>query len=130
VGGTLTQIAASLGTPYAFDPASGTVLLLEDVGERPYRLDRLVTQLLLSGMLARVSGIILGTFPGCDEPGGECTARQTLASLLAEFRGPVVYGLPVGHVKGPALTVPLGVRARVLAHGGQPRVIVEEAAVV
>jgi muramoyltetrapeptide carboxypeptidase len=130
MGGTLTQIAASLGTPYAFDPPSGAVLLLEDVGERPYRLDRLVTQLLLSGILARVSGIILGTFPGCDEPGGECTARETLASLFADFRGPVVHGLPIGHVNGPVLTVPLGVQTRVLASSDQPRVIVEEAAVV
>jgi muramoyltetrapeptide carboxypeptidase len=130
VGGTLTQIAASLGTPYAFDPPTGAVLLLEDVGERPYRLDRLVTQLLLSGIVARVSAIILGTFPGCDEPGGECTARQTLASLFADFRGPVVYGLPVGHVNGPALTLPLGVQTRVLASRSGPHVIVEEAAVV
>ena len=130
VGGTLTQLAASLGTPYAFDPPTGAVLLIEDVAERPYRLDRLVTQLLLSGILARVSGVILGTFPGCDEPGGECTARQTLASLFAEFRGPVVYGLPVGHVDGPVLTVPLGVTTRIVAQGNRPRVIVEEAGVV
>jgi muramoyltetrapeptide carboxypeptidase len=130
VGGTLTQLAASLGTPYAFDPPTGAVLLLEDVGERPYRLDRLVTQLRLSGVLARVAAVVLGTFPGCDEPGGEWTARSTMATLFAGFHGPVVYGLPVGHVEGPALTVPLGVQARVIADTSRARVIVEDAAVV
>jgi muramoyltetrapeptide carboxypeptidase len=128
LGGTLTQLAASLGTPYAFDPPTGSVLFLEDVNERPYRLDRLVTQLMHSGVLARVAAVILGTFPGCDEPGGQATARSTLAALFAGFDGPVVFGLPAGHVDGPALTLPLGVRTRVVAEG-VPRVIVEEAAV-
>ena len=128
VGGTLTQLAASLGTPYAFDPPAGSVLFLEDVGERPYRLDRLVTQLLLSGVFARVSAVVLGTFPGCDEPDGRLCARDTLAGLLRGFRGPVVYGLPAGHVEGPALTLPLGVHARVVAEG-TPRVVIEEGAV-
>jgi muramoyltetrapeptide carboxypeptidase len=129
VGGTLTQIAASLGTPYAFDPPAGSLLFLEDIAERPYRVDRLVTQLVLSGMLARVAGVVLGTFPNCDEPDGQVTARQTLAALFAPFPGPVVFGLPAGHVDGPALTLPLGVQARIVATG-TPRVIIEEAAVV
>ena len=86
VGGTLTQLAASLGTPFAFDPPHGCVLFLEDVAERPYRLDRLVTQLRLAGILSRAAAIVLGTFPGCDEPGGEpdgardarlCPARRS-----------------------------------------------------
>jgi len=129
VGGTLAQIAASLGTPYAFDPPAGSVLFLEDVGERPYRLDRLVTQLVLSGLLARVAAVVLGTFPDCDEASGQYTARQTLATLFAAFPGPVVFGLPAGHVNGPALTLPLGVQARLVATG-TPRVVIEEAAVV
>jgi muramoyltetrapeptide carboxypeptidase len=128
VGGTLTQLTASLGTPYAFDPPTGAVLFLEDVGERPYRLDRLITQLALSGRLARVAAVVLGTFPGCDEPGGEYTARQTLTAAFAQFHGPVVFGLPAGHVDGPALTLPLGVQARIVATA-TPRVIIEEAAV-
>ena len=56
LGGTLTQLLASLGTPYAFDPPPGYVLFLDEVGERPYRLDRMVTQLIQSGLLARASG--------------------------------------------------------------------------
>ena len=55
LGGTLTQLLASLGTPYAFDPPPGYVLFLDEVGERPYRLDRMVTQLRQTGLLARAS---------------------------------------------------------------------------
>jgi muramoyltetrapeptide carboxypeptidase len=127
-GGTLTQIAASLGTPFAFDPPPGCVLFFEDVAERPYRLDRLLMQLRLAGILSRASAIVLGTYPGCDEPGGDPTARATLASIFGDFPGPVVFGLPVGHVDGPALTLPLGVTTRVVG-SDTPRVIIEEAAV-
>jgi muramoyltetrapeptide carboxypeptidase len=126
MGGTLAQLAASLGTPYAFDPPVGCILFLEDVGERPYRLDRLMTQLALGGILDRAAGIVFGTFPGCDEL--PYTARDTLASLVAGFNGPVVYGMPAGHVHGAVLTLPFGVRTRVAA-GAAPRVVVEEAAV-
>jgi muramoyltetrapeptide carboxypeptidase len=128
VGGTLTQLAASMGTPWAFDPPQGAILFLEDVGERPYRLDRLVTQLKLAGVLRRVAGVMLGTFPRCDEPGGTPGAQDVLAALFADFTGPVVFGVPVGHVEGPSLTLPLGVRVR-LAATGTPRVVIEEAAV-
>ncbi len=69
VGGNLTQLAASLGTPFAFDPPAGAVLFLEDVNERPYRLDRLWTQLRLAGIIERAAAIVFGEFPGCDEPG-------------------------------------------------------------
>jgi muramoyltetrapeptide carboxypeptidase len=127
-GGTITQLAASLGTPWAFDPPPGHVLLLEDVGERPYRLDRLVTQLRFAGILERTCAIVLGTFPRCDEPDGSSTARGVLAGLLAEFPGPVVFGCPVGHVDGASITLPLGVRVRLVA-SAEPRLIVEEAAV-
>jgi muramoyltetrapeptide carboxypeptidase len=128
VGGTLTMLAASLGTPYAFDPPHGCILFLDDVAERPYRLDRMLTQLRLAGILVRVSAIVFGVMPGCDEPGGTPTARDAVAELLAEFPGPVLFGLPSGHTDGPTLTLPLGVRARVVANG-RPELIIEEAAV-
>jgi len=124
-GGTIAQLVASLGTPYAFDPPEGHVLFLEDVGERPYRLDRMITQLMLAGIIGRASAIVLGTFPQCDEPGGLPTARDTLRRLFSGFPGPVVFGLPVGHVDGPALTLPLGVDVRVVA-GERGSISVEE----
>jgi muramoyltetrapeptide carboxypeptidase len=127
-GGTIAQLVASLGTPYAFYPPQRHVLPLEHVGPRPYRLDRMITQLMLAGIVARASAIVLGTFPECDEPGGVPTARDTLRRVFSDFPGPVVYGLPVGHVDGPALTLPLGVEVRVVA-GDSGSVSVEEPAV-
>jgi muramoyltetrapeptide carboxypeptidase len=129
LGGTLTQIAASLGTPFAFDPPAGFVLLADEVGERPYRLDRMLVQLTQAGILGRASAVVFGQLPGCDEPVGHPTARDTVADVLRDFPGPILYGLPTGHTTGPALTVPLGVRVRVVATG-EPHLVVEEAAVV
>ena len=128
VGGTLTQLVASLGTPYAFDPDPGCVLFLDDVAERPYRLDRMLTQLRLSGILGRAAAIVFNALPRCDEPGGSPTARDTVARILADFPGPVLYGLASGHTDGPTLTLPFGVAARVVA-GSRPALIIEEAAV-
>ena len=128
MGGTLAQLAASLGTPYAFTPPKGHVLFLEDVNERPYRLDRMVTQLRLAGVLDLASAVVLGEFVGCDEPGGEPPGRETLAELFNDFKGPVLFGFPSGHTAGPSVTLPFGVRARVVA-GARPRLVIEEAGV-
>jgi muramoyltetrapeptide carboxypeptidase len=128
LGGTLTQLLASLGTPYAFTPPDGYVLFLDEVGERPYRLDRMVTQLRQTGLLARASAVVIGELPRCDEPSGDPTARAVMAELLADFPGPVVIGFPSGHTVAPAMTLPFGVRARVVADG-RPRLVIEEAAV-
>jgi muramoyltetrapeptide carboxypeptidase len=128
-GGTLAKLTASLGTPYAFDPPPGSVLFLEDVAERPYRLDRMLTQLRLAGVFEHAAGLVFGTMPGCEEPGGAPpAARDVIADLIAGFRGPVLYGLPSGHTDGPMLTLPFGVRARVVTHP-RPAIIIEEAAV-
>jgi muramoyltetrapeptide carboxypeptidase len=128
LGGTLTQLTASLGTPYSFDPPSAFVLFLDEVAERPFRLDRMLTQLRLSGILGRASAVVFGELPRCDEPDGNPTARSTIAAVLANFRGPVLFGLPSGHTTGPTLTLPFGVRATVIADR-QPRLVIEEAAV-
>jgi len=128
VGGTLTQLVASLGTPFAFDPPAGSVLFLDEVAERPYRLDRMLTQLRLSGILARVSAIVFNELPGCDDPGGTPTARDVVLRVLRDFPGPILFGLPSGHTDGPTITLPFGVRCRVIA-GSRPTLIVEESGV-
>lgn len=128
IGGTLTQLLASLGTPWAFDPPDGHVLFLDEVGERPYRIDRMLTQLRLSGLLARAAALVFGELPRCDEPGGDPAIRSVVADLTADFPGPVLFGLPSGHTTGATLTLPFGVRARVVARG-TPRLVIEEAAV-
>jgi muramoyltetrapeptide carboxypeptidase len=127
-GGTLAQLVASLGTPYAFDPPPGFVLFLDEVRERPYRIDRMFTQLRLSGILARARAIVWGELPDCDEPGGDYKARAVAADLVHDFPGPVLAGFPSGHTAGPAWTLPMGVRVSVVANG-RPAVVIEEAAV-
>lgn len=129
LGGTVTQVLASLGTPYAFDPPAGYVLFFDEVAERPYRLDRMVTQLRQSGLLARAAAIVVGELPRCDEPRGDLTGRGVMARLLADFPGPVLAGFPSGHTSGPQQTIPFGVRARVIGDRQRPRVIIEESAV-
>lgn len=131
VGGTLTQIAALLGTPHALVLREPTILFLEDVGERPYRLDRLLTQLHQAAIFGRVTGIVLGTFPRCDEGGGGPTARGVLRDLFARFPGPVVYGFPSGHTMDAATwTLPFGVAARLSAGASGAALAIDEAAVV
>lgn len=126
-GGNLTVLASSLATPFAFDPPPGHVLFLDEVGERPYRIDRLLTQFRLAGLLARAAAVVFGELPGCDEPGGTPAARAVVADLMRDFPGPVLVGFPSGHTRGPAITLPLGVEVRVEAEPA--RLIIEETAV-
>lgn len=115
MGGNLTMLCALLGTPW--QPSfRRKILCLEEVNEAPYRVDRMLTQLLNAGLLQQVAGIAVGLCAGCEDPtarrGGEY--RQSLADVWREhllpLRVPVVTGLPFGHVAANA-TVPLGARA-------------------
>jgi muramoyltetrapeptide carboxypeptidase len=128
VGGTLTQLMASLGTPWAFTPPDGCVLFIEDIGERPYRIHRMLTQAAQAGVFARARAIVFGEFPGCDEPGGSPAIRDVLRDFTAAFAGPVLFGFPSGHTAGPTWTLPFGVRAEVVGDAA-PAVIITEAAV-
>lgn len=127
VGGTLSQLVSLLGTPWAFEVPRGAVLFLEDVGERPYRIHRMLTQLAQSGMLARAGALVFGEFPRCDEPGGAPTIRDVLREFTRGFPGPVLFGFPSGHTSGPTWTLPIGVRGHV--SGAPPMVVIDEAAV-
>jgi muramoyltetrapeptide carboxypeptidase LdcA involved in peptidoglycan recycling len=88
----------------------------------------MLTQLRLAGLLGRASAVVFGELPRCDEPGGQPRARDVIANVMRGFPGPVLFGLPSGHTDGPTMTLPLGVRARVVS-APAPAVIVEEAAV-
>jgi muramoyltetrapeptide carboxypeptidase len=127
VGGTVTQLLASFETPFVFRPPDRHVLFIDEVGERPYRLHRMLTQLQMSGRLTAAAAVVIGQLPDCDEPGGAITARDTVFDFFAGFPGPVLFGFPSGHTTTPLLSVPFGVRARVVAHG-PPRLVIEEAA--
>ena len=128
MGGTLTQVLASLATPHAFAPPKGYVLFLDDVNERPYRIDRMLTQLRQTGLVAKASAVVCTEFAGCDDAAAGLTARALIAELLADFTGPVLFGFPSGHTEGPTLTLPLGVEVTVLT-SPRARLVIEEAAV-
>ncbi|MEV3968373.1 LD-carboxypeptidase [Streptomyces sp. NPDC050698] len=104
LGGCLSLLASDLGTPHAHAGARGGLLLMEDVGESPYRLDRYLTQLLRSGLLDGVAGIALGSWEGC---GPYEEVRAVLADRLGGLGVPVVEEFGFGHGPG-ALTIPLG----------------------
>lgn len=112
VGGNLAMLAALSGTPFELDPA-GCILLLEDVREPLYRIDRMLTTLRLAGKLERVGGVVFGETSGITDEEG--CPRPGFVSLLQELLGPrgipCYYGLAAGHGDYRA-TVPLGVVAR------------------
>lgn len=113
VGGNLTVLASLAGTPWALR-AAGCILVLEDTGERPYRLDRSLAQLRESGALDGVRAIALGTFDRC---GAEPAELESLfAELLAPLGVPVLGGLPVGH-EGVNLAWVHGAVGRLDEHG-------------
>jgi muramoyltetrapeptide carboxypeptidase len=110
LGGNLSVVTRVLGTP--FMPAlDGAILLLEDQGERPYRLDRMWTHLQLAGVFERVRGIVLGSFTGCEERDASYSSAEVLGELALATGLPCAAGFPIGHgdVNEP---VPLGVRVR------------------
>ena len=110
LGGNLSMLTRLLGTPY-MPSLDGAVLLLEDQGERPYRLDRMWTHLELAGVFTHVRGIALGTFTGCEEKDAAYTSAEVLRDLALATGLPCAAGFPVGHgeVNEP---VPLGARVR------------------
>jgi muramoyltetrapeptide carboxypeptidase len=114
LGGNLSLVTRLLGTPWLPD-LTGAVLLLEDVGEKPYRIDRMWTHLRLAGVFEKVAGLALGDFTDCDDPDGDFTLRDVLWSLAAEVGLPCVAGLPIGH---GAVNVPVALGTRVRLDGG------------
>lgn len=109
VGGNLAVLTSLLGTPDepGFD---GAILAIEDTGEAPYRVDRLLTQLRASGRLGRIAGVVLGYFSDAD-PGSGPPVESVLDELLAPLGVPVLAGCPFGH-EHPNLPLPLGALAR------------------
>ncbi|WP_348638551.1 S66 peptidase family protein [Actinomadura madurae] len=93
-GGTLSLLAALLGTPYAPPPAAGRIVFLEDVTEAPYRVDRMLVQLLQAGWLDGAAGVALGTWTDCGDP---AELDSVFAARLGPLGVPVLAGLPAGH---------------------------------
>lgn len=110
VGGNLSLVAALLGTPWAWD-ARGAILFLEDINEEPYRVDRLLTQLRLAGVLDAAAGFVLGSFTE------EASPLGLLDEMLGGLRKPVLAGWPSGHGT-PNRPLPMGLRVRMDAQAG------------
>jgi muramoyltetrapeptide carboxypeptidase len=111
VGGNLSIVAASLGTLYEIDTC-GKILLLEDVFEEPYSIDRMLNQLKLAGKLEAASGIILGDWGNTEpeDPGKSLSLEEVLEDAFKDIGKPVLKGYKIGHCK-PNLTVPIGAEA-------------------
>ncbi len=116
VGGNLSVITSLVGTPYDID-YTGKIVFLEEIEEPPYKIDRMLTQLLLAGKLQKAAGIALGVFKGCDlnpqdpDNADSFTLKEVLKNRLANLQIPVLYGLPFGHIADNA-TLPLGIQAQ------------------
>ncbi len=127
VGGNLAMLAAVCGTPYQPD-TRGAILFFEDVGERLYRIDRMLMQLRLAGVLDGIAGVAVGQFTEMDEALRTVDAREEaslqslLWDLLSPMGVPVVLGLPFGH-GAHNWTLPLGTLARLDAGAGSLAII-------
>jgi muramoyltetrapeptide carboxypeptidase len=108
LGGNLCLIVASVGTPDLPD-LTGAILLIEEVAEPPYKIDRMLTQLRRCGALDGIAGVALGQFTDCAD-GWATTVTDVLTDRLGDLGVPVLGGLPIGHGPGQ-LTVPVGVPA-------------------
>jgi len=117
----LTVATHLLGTPH-LPSLKGAILVLEDVGEAPYRIERMLTHWRLCGALQQLAGIAWGSFEGCEDPTGPERASFSLEEVLRERTAdlgiPVVAGLPVGHGTANA-ALPLGVPAHLDGAGGR-----------
>lgn len=114
LGGCLTLLETSLGTAWEID-TRGAILVLEDRGMKPWQIDRALTHLRQAGKLQGVAGVLLGDFPDCEAPSGTDTAEDVAHRILSPLGIPVVWGAPIGHTTRPMLTLPLGIRARLVS---------------
>jgi muramoyltetrapeptide carboxypeptidase len=121
-GGCLSMLAALAGTPW-MPGLADTLLIIEDVNERPYRLDRMVWQLAQSGSLNGVRGILFGQFPGCFRDEGEKDHFYgRMGDILGPLAIPFAWDFAIGHAE-EMVTLPLGVPAELQADGGQGRLV-------
>lgn len=128
VGGNLSLVAALCGSAY-LPRFKNKIVFLEEIGEKPYRVDRLLTQLLHSTDLAQAAGIALGIFSNCEAKADDhsFSLQETLKDRLSSLSIPVLYGFPFGHITDHA-TLPIGIPASLDTQAGTLQVL--ESAVV
>jgi muramoyltetrapeptide carboxypeptidase len=127
-GGCLSILVSLLGTP--FEPhTEGKLLFLEDVGAKPYQVDRMIWQLRCAGKLDHVRGIVFGEMLNCVSGGASPNLlERAILSALDGFTGPIAFGLRSGHVSHQNVTLTLGVEAELIAGGEATLQILEPAA--
>ena len=119
-GGNLTTLVHTIGTPYEI-PWNDTILFIEDIGESPYRLDRLLTHLDKSGRLRKISGLILGSFADNDRKESAVlhkTVQERITELLQDRDIPVWTHFPTGHCRRN-LTLPVGIEVTMNSIAGE-----------
>jgi len=113
-GGCLSLLVESLGTPYEIR-TGGTILFVEDVNAKPYQVDRMLIHLKLAGKLNDVRGIIFGEMLDCRQSADQpYTLQEVVTRVVGDLGIPVAYGLRSGHVTRANITLPLGVRAKLM----------------
>ena len=128
-GGCLSILVASLGTPYEIKTA-GTILFLEDVGAKPYQIDRMLMHMKLAGKLDGVRGIVFGEMRDCLQAANQgYTLQDVVLRIVGELGVPVAYGLRSGHVTAGNMTLPIGVGAALSVRSGQVKLKILESAV-
>lgn len=124
LGGNLTVLSTLMGTPWVPDFA-GAILFIEDVSEQPYRIDRMLTQLSLAGVLGKVAGVVFGQCTECGPSGasyGGFTLSEVLQQHLAALKVPAFQGAQFGHVASQ-FSLPVGCRAEIDADAGTIRLL-------
>lgn len=119
IGGNLALFVSLMGTQY-FPDVRKKILLLEDTGEAPYRLDRLINQLRIANVFEKVKGVILGAFTDCKESDPDkktLTLGEVIEDYFTKVKKPAVYNFQHGHIKDN-ITVPFGIKARLNATKG------------
>jgi muramoyltetrapeptide carboxypeptidase len=117
IGGCLSLVVSLLGTKF-FGDISGKILFLEEIGEKPFRLDRMLTHLRNAGVFDRIAGLLLGDFHNCWTDDDSFTLPEMIEQILGHRKLPVLAGLPFGH-SDDKMTLPLGIEIELDADKGE-----------
>jgi muramoyltetrapeptide carboxypeptidase len=130
IGGCLSVVMAAIGTKNEID-THDSILILEDVDEKPYRIDRMITHLKQAGKFETARGVVFGEMLNCVQHADQgYTLEEVITDLMSEFSIPILYGFATGHTSRPNVIVPFGVRARLDLASSAPLFELLEPAVV
>jgi len=114
IGGNLSILCSLMGTPFEPD-LKNKILFIEDVGEEPYRIHRMLVQLHLSGLLKNIAGLIIGKCSDCNKNSGltwDMSELEVIYDIVTNYKFPCFYGLLIGHTSNQ-FTIPLGINVRI-----------------